>query len=144
MQPGDSVPFTLDNVEYRLQLINLMNVLMGKDTAEFQIGPPGPDQAPETDDDARIVELLARIEKQPDLVFLRNGQEHTAVEAAAHMRKKWEWKRSEVKTVEDFIREVASKSETTGEPYLIRLPDGSELPAEQWLRTQFEDMKGHI
>jgi FPC/CPF motif-containing protein YcgG len=67
------------------------------------------------------------------LTFVRNGQEATAKEAAAHMRQKWDYFRQKIKTPEDFIKLAATKSELSGKLYLVRFKDGKESPAGEWL-----------
>jgi hypothetical protein len=54
------------------------------------------------------------------------------------MRKKWEWKKTEIKTAQDFITIVGSRSSTTGKPYVIRYSNGSEITSEEWFLKQLE------
>lgn len=65
--------------------------------------------------------------------FIRNGTSHTAAEGAEHIRVKYAHFKKEIKTPEDFIRLSASKSILSGKPYLVRLPDGSEMHLDAWL-----------
>jgi len=65
--------------------------------------------------------------------FIRNGATHTAAEAAAHIKAKYEHFKNQIKTPEDFIRLAASKSLLTGKPYLVRTPDGKEMRLDVWL-----------
>jgi hypothetical protein len=65
--------------------------------------------------------------------FIRNGTSHTPEQAAAHVKAKYEHFKSEIKTPEDFIRLSASKSLVTGQPYLVRTPEGKEIHLDQWL-----------
>ena len=65
--------------------------------------------------------------------FIRNGTEHSAAEAAAHIRAKYEHFKSEIKTPEDFIRLAASRSLLSGKPYLVRVPGGKEQRLDEWL-----------
>src|SRR5207249_4180004 len=59
--------------------------------------------------------LLHRIETA-DATFIRNDQTHTAQQAVAHVRAKYEHFKGQVKTPEDFIRLAATKSLLTGQP----------------------------
>jgi len=89
---------------------------------------------PRAEDVTAVVEyLLARIAGS-GLTFIRNGSEHTAAEAAAHIRDKYEHFKREIKTPEDFIDKAATKSMLSGKPYLVKLPDGTTRPAADWLR----------
>jgi hypothetical protein len=79
--------------------------------------------------------LLHRIETA-DATFIRNGQTHTPQEAVAHVRAKYEHFKAQIKTPEDFIRLAATKSLLTGQFYLIRPRQGSEMPLSAWLRNE--------
>ena len=82
--------------------------------------------------DDSIKFLLDYVAKS-DVTFIRNGQKHTAQEAASHIKAKYEHFKSEIKTPEDFIRLSASKSLQTGKPYLVRTRDGKETRLDEWL-----------
>jgi len=60
------------------------------------------------------------------------------VEAAAHMQRKYEHFKDEIKTPEDFIRLTATKSLMTGKLYYVRLKDGEKLTSEAWLLQALE------
>lgn len=68
------------------------------------------------------------------LVFLRNGEEHDASEAAAHMARKYRYFEDEIESAEAFIARAASRSLLSDRPYLVVLPDGSRRPTADWLR----------
>ena len=72
--------------------------------------------------------------------FIRNGASHAPAEAAEHVKMKYAHFKRDVKTPEDFIRLCASKSLLSGKPYLVRLPDGKEMPLDAWLT---EALKRH-
>lgn len=92
-------------------------------------------------DKAKIEFLISSIEKL-DATFIRNNQEHTAKEAANHLRKKVKYVLSsslaENLTVESFIDQIASKSSLTGEPYLIHFSSGVVMEARVWFYQQLE------
>lgn len=44
-----------------------------------------------------------------------------------------------VKTAEDFITLIASKSYMTGKPYMILFPDGKTVEAEKFLREKLKE-----
>jgi hypothetical protein len=79
------------------------------------------------------IEYLLNYVKNADVVFIRNNREHTPDEAAAHMRKKYEYFREEIKTPEDFIRLTSTKSLLSGNPYKIRLRNGRTMLSQKWL-----------
>jgi hypothetical protein len=76
-----------------------------------------------------------------DATFIRNGQKHTPEEAANHIKAKYEHFKNEIKTPEDFIRLAASKSLLTGEPYLVRAPDGKEMRLDIWLTNALKEYR---
>lgn len=103
----------------------------------FGAGPaPAPAQPPP--EKARIEFLIASVEKDRGLTFIRNGAEHGAQEAAAHLRLKWQRAGERVRTAEEFIRLCASGSSLSGEPYLIRFPDGRTVEAEAYFRERLK------
>ena len=76
-----------------------------------------------------------------DATFIRNGQAHTPQEAVSHIKAKYEHFKSEIKTPEDFIRLAASKSLLTGQPYLVRTPDGKEMRLDEWLTAALKQRR---
>jgi hypothetical protein len=89
-----------------------------------------------------VERLLQEIESAEGVVFIRNGAEHSAKDAAAHLRSKWNAAGGEIKTADDFIDKIASKSSLSGEPYRVRLADGKVVLAGEYLREklgQIED-----
>jgi uncharacterized protein DUF5329 len=87
------------------------------------------------EEQAKIDWLLSEI-RNADAVFIRNGVEYNGEKAASHIKSKLFWAGKRVQTVEDFIVGVASKSETSGKPYEIRLKDGTQEPIQKWLRER--------
>jgi len=75
-----------------------------------------------------------------DAVFIRNGSEYDGKKAAAHMKSKLSWAGSRVQTAHDFIAGCATKSESSGKPYLMR-PKGSTAasPLADWLLARLAE-----
>lgn len=97
-------------------------------------------EAPEPD---RTIEaLLGLIAARTDVVFLRNGSEYNAATAAKFLRGKWDRARAEVKTADEFIARIATKSSTTGQPYRLRFKDGHEVDCADFLREQLAALRG--
>ena len=82
--------------------------------------------APTTTEAALIEALIQRAAAMTNLVFVRNGATASSVEAAKHMRDKYEYFRRDIVTAEDFIRLCGTRSELTLQPYRVRKQDGSE------------------
>ena len=132
VRKGQAVRFTFGEADYVLTIDRLFNVLIGDDFAELTIEKLG---SWERD---RIAVLLARMEAA-ELVFIRNGERYTQQEAAEHLRRKYEAERANIPNVERFIEDIASRSSTTGKPYLVELPDGQTIRAATWLRDEVKE-----
>ncbi len=141
VRQNDVVAFTVNNHTYKIKLKRLTNVLVGEDSAVFQLWPVTIEKDKVLSQGERIETLILSLRELVGARFIRNGKEHTLDKAIAHMRMKWEWKKSEIKTAEDFIRIAGSKSSTSGKPYMIRLQDGTEVKAEEWFSKQLELVK---
>jgi hypothetical protein len=87
---------------------------------------------------ARIEALIAAVESRPDAVFIRNGSEHRADEAADHLRLKWRHAGDRIRTARDFIRYCATKSSLTGRKYRIRFADGREVEAAVFFEAELK------
>ena len=96
---------------------------------------------PNLTEDQKIESLIKIVAELKDAVFIRNGKEHSAKAAAEHLRKKWDYARKEVKTARDFIDKIASKSHTTGQPYLIRFKDGREVKSGDFLSDRLKEIE---
>jgi hypothetical protein len=81
----------------------------------------------------RIEYLIDRVGDMNAAVFIRNGREYDAGIAARFLRSKWKANADTVKTAEDFVEKVASRSSTTGTPYRIRMKDGTEIDCGEYL-----------
>jgi pimeloyl-ACP methyl ester carboxylesterase len=139
-----------DGAPLRLTLVRLSNVLVGEDEAELLIAPPDvdgihPASRPARSEAETIELLLARVAGADGVVFIRNGDEHSAREAAEHLLAKWEragGPEDPRATVQDFIEQVGSRSSLSGREYRVRLRDGQELSSAQWLRGQLREIEG--
>lgn len=85
---------------------------------------------------ARIEALITSVEKAKGLVFVRNGEDHDAVAAGAHLRMKWKKAGSRVRTAEDFIKVCATESSMSGQKYQIRFADGRVLDSADYFTAQ--------
>ncbi len=81
----------------------------------------------------RIECLVDHVGEMKTAVFIRNGKEYDAGIAARFLRTKWHVNADKVKTAEDFVEKIASKSSTTGTPYRIRMKDGTEIGCGEYL-----------
>src|ERR1700737_2777795 len=67
--------------------------------------------------------------------FYRNGSWHDSKAAEAHRREKYAMLEASdrIRSSEDFIEQVATKSNLSGRPYQIRCSGGEALTTNQWL-----------
>jgi len=86
----------------------------------------------EEENTEQVIEFLISTVAQSNLTFIRNGENHTCSEAAMHIRQKYDYFQSKIKSPEDFICLCASKSVLSGKPYLVETEQG-KIPAEKWL-----------
>jgi len=97
--------------------------------------------AGELSEPAKIEALITTIESMSDAKFVRNGSEYSAKNAAKFLRGKWDANKDEVKTAGDFIDRIATKSSTTGKPYLIRPNGAAETPCADFLRSRLKQIE---
>ena len=97
--------------------------------------------APSAREKQRIDALIAAVEKS-GLIFIRNGSEHSAADAASHMRLKFNNAGNRISTAEQFIDYLASKSSITGAPYYLKFPDGRTEKAGIWLHRKLKELDG--
>jgi Family of unknown function (DUF5329) len=84
----------------------------------------------------RIERLIDAVEKSTDHRFIRNGVDYDAGTAARFLRAKWGYARDRIRTAEDFVREIGTRSSTTGSRYRVRCPDGREEDGAAFLVRQ--------
>jgi Family of unknown function (DUF5329) len=85
---------------------------------------------------ARVERLLQFVEAQKQAKFIRNGTAYSAKEAAQFLRAKYAKMGEHVTTASQFIEQIAARSSTTGQPYMMRFPDGRTLPSAQVLAEE--------
>ena len=89
----------------------------------------------------KIETLIKSIADAKELKFVRNGKVYDATSAAKFLRGKWAANDAEVKTARAFIDKVASFSGTSGEPYLIRRNDGTEIKSKDYLLAELRKLE---
>ena len=139
MKEGDKTTFDVDGFGYVLSIPELKNRLVGDDYAVIEISRR--DEAGGDIDPQAMIELLLAEVESSGVTFIRNGKEHQPKQAASHLRRKWKYAGSKIETAEQFIDEAATRSSTTGKPYLIKLKDGSTIEAADWLYQRLKDIR---
>lgn len=75
--------------------------------------------------------------------FIRNGDKHTPAEAVSHLRMKWTMQKKQISSAEDFIRLCGTRSNITGQAYIIRFSDAHEEEAAQVLFKQLNVIRAN-
>jgi hypothetical protein len=113
--------------------------------ASFALAGPRPalaeDAAAAEAENRTIEQLIASVAQLSDATFFRNGKSYPASSAARFLREKWQSRKSEVRSAEEFIDLVASSSSTTSKPYLIRFADGREVSSAEYLRAELARLR---
>lgn len=81
----------------------------------------------------RIERLLKYIESS-EAQFIRNNNVYPAEKAASHMRWKLAIAGDKIKTADDFVNLIASRSYQTGDEYRVKFDDGDAITTERWLK----------
>ena len=89
----------------------------------------------------KIEALIKQVGDLKDAKFVRNGSTYEPVTAVRFLRGKWDANKAEVKTVRDFIDKVATKSGTTGKPYLLRYSDGKDFTSHEFLLAELKKLE---
>ena len=89
---------------------------------------------------AEIDELITFVQTS-DVLFIRNGSEYSAAQGANHLRQKLAKAGNRVKTTDDFITGIASKSYLSGKPYLVKFADGHTQPTGDWLKAHLAETR---
>jgi hypothetical protein len=94
--------------------------------------------AEDSSEKTKIEYLIACVEALKGAKFIRNGWEYDAQTASNHLRLKLKTAGAKVRTAQDFINLCASQSSMTGEPYLIRLSDGTTMKSEAFFKDRLK------
>ncbi|QSI29004.1 hypothetical protein GNX71_05185 [Variovorax sp. RKNM96] len=99
-------------------------------------------QATPSDAEEKLIDtLIQRVSKMSAMVFLRNGNEYNAADAAKHMQAKYDYFKKELVTAEDFIDRCASRSEMTGQAYKVKLTNGAVRDANEFLNSELRMLR---
>jgi hypothetical protein len=91
-------------------------------------------------EEEKINKLILFIEKS-NAVFIRNGSEYEAKEAAEHLKMKRKKAGNKVKTAKDFIDLIASKSYMSGEAYKMKFSNGSIINTRDMLYNELRKLE---
>ena len=86
----------------------------------------------------RVERLIVYVESRADVAFMRNGAAYSSREAARFLRGKMDRMGGDVSTAQQFIDRIASRSSTSGQPYMIRHADGRIEQAAKFLGDELK------
>lgn len=81
------------------------------------------------------IEHLLQYLDASDCAFIRNGKAYDSRDAVAHIRKKYAYIKSRIKTAEDFIQYAATKSSISGQAYEV-ICDNKKMATAEWLKQE--------
>ena len=77
-------------------------------------------------EEARARTLIAQVAASEGTIFIRNGREYTAADAAEFLRRKCSGRFDGYADAEELVNSCAARSSTSGEIYRIRLAGATE------------------
>lgn len=107
----------------------MVGLLLGGLTGAARATPPPAEMV-------RIERLLSHIGTRRDIRMVRNGQAYDTDMATTFLRRKLSSMGDDIKTAEEFIERIATRSSTSGQLYWVRLADGRDVPAGDFLRVE--------
>jgi hypothetical protein len=88
----------------------------------------------------KIDHLIAYIASLNGATFIRNGDDYSAKDASTHLQMKREKAGKRIKTAEDFILHIATKSSMSGEPYQIKFANGKLIECALVLKIELRNL----
>ena len=85
----------------------------------------------------REIQYLLDFVASSGCIFIRNGSEHSSVDAADHLRLKYRRGRRYAGSADYFIDRLASGSSFSGKPYMVRCGDLEETSGA-WLHRALQ------
>jgi hypothetical protein len=119
---------------FRFWRAALLTLLLGASALVAQATPSAAEEK-------LIDSLIQRVSKMDAMVFMRNGNEYNAADAAKHMQAKYDYFKKELVTAEDFIDRCASRSEMTGQAYKVKLTGGAVKDASEFLNNELRALR---
>lgn len=91
---------------------------------------------------AEIDALLGRLQAS-GCQFNRNGSWHNAAEARTHLLRKLDYLEGKnlVSSTEQFIEQAASKSSSSGKPYLVRCGQAAAVESGPWMSSELKSIR---
>lgn len=87
------------------------------------------------------IDYLIESFSQSHCIFIRNGKRYTSRDARRHLRSKNRLNSHLIDSTEEFIEKIASRSVTSGKPYLIDCRGADAQPLGDWLAERLADYR---
>lgn len=87
--------------------------------------------------------LIKYVKNSKDIVFIRNGDEHSAKDAAKHLQRKRDWIGDDITTAREFIEKAATKSSFSGKYYTVRLKSGKTIRNADFLLQRLKEIENN-
>jgi hypothetical protein len=97
-------------------------------------------EKPVTEKD-KIEKLIGEVAELKGVTFIRKETSYDCKAAAQFMQGKWQWKSSEIKTAEDFVRVCSAGGSGEGTPYYIQYSDGTRVTSQEFLSQMLAKME---
>ena len=85
--------------------------------------------------DTRIDQLISSIESS-GCSFIRNGKTYATKQGVAHIKKKYDYFKDDITTVDQFIKRTATKSLITGRRYQVRCGTDAPQNSADWISNR--------
>lgn len=109
-------------------------------TSALVTANPAAAESSELSEEQKIERLYQEI-LNSNAIFIRNGVEYNASKAVTHLKLKKSNVGDRIKTAEQFIDYLATKSSMTGIKYYVKLPGGNKIPSGQWLHARLDEIE---
>lgn len=97
---------------------------------------PAAHATPSTSEQKVIDRLIRRVAQKGTMIFIRNGNEYDAADAAKHLQSKFDHFQDRIVTAEDFIALCATRSEMTGQRYKVKVAGGPVRNASDFMTEE--------
>jgi hypothetical protein len=84
------------------------------------------------------VEHLLSFVKTSPCKINRNGDLYKGNEAISHIKRKYEYFKSDIKTAEQFIEYAATKSTLSGRYYMVKCGESKSFKTKEWLLEELQ------
>lgn len=89
------------------------------------------------DKDTEEIQYLLGYLAESGCTFIRNGDEYEATKARDHLEMKYNYAKRRIKTAEDFINKLASKSSLSRKAYSVKCGEVETL-SKKWLEDALQ------